>query len=250
MQHFDSDGIQIAYSVEGAGDPILLIHGFASNARTNWVDTGWEKSLVADGRTVITIDNRGHGESEKPHDSAVYEAHMMAGDAYRLIKHLGLKQVDVMGYSMGARITAYFSLAHPELVRSIIFGGLGMGMVDGVGNSETIAMALEAPDVSHVTDPVGRAFRIFAEGTGNDLVALAACVRSARRRILADDLAALSIPALVAVGTRDDIAGSAHDLAALMQNAKAFDIPDRDHMRAVGDKIYKEGVLAFLQGRP
>ncbi len=250
MQHFDSDGVQIAYSVEGSGDPILLIHGFASNARTNWVDTGWVASLVADGRTVITFDNRGHGESEKPHETAVYEAHMMAGDAYRLINHLGHKSVDVMGYSMGARITAYLSLAHPELVRSIVFGGLGMGMVDGVGNSEIIAVALEAPDISHVTDPVGRAFRIFAEAAGNDLVALAACIRSARRKIMADDLAGLSVPALVAVGTRDEIAGSAHDLAALMQNAKALDIPNRDHMRAVGDKIYKEGVLNFLQGRP
>jgi pimeloyl-ACP methyl ester carboxylesterase len=249
MQHFDSDGVRIAFLEEGEGDPILLIHGFASNARTNWVDTGWVNALVGDGRRVIAMDNRGHGASDKPHDTAVYEAPMMADDAYRLLQHLEIDQADVMGYSMGSRITAFLALAHPEQMRSMVFGGLGIGMVRGVGNSAPIAEALEAPDMEQVVDPVGRIFRSFAEATGSDLLALAACIRSARRKIRAEELAGVDISTLVAVGTKDEIAGSAQELAALIPGAKVLDIPDRDHMRAVGDRVYKQGVLDFLNGR-
>ena len=249
MQYFDSDGIRIAFSEEGEGEPILLIHGFASNSRTNWVDTGWVAKLAGDGRRVIVIDNRGHGKSDKPHDMAVYEAPMMAADARRLLDHLEIDQADIMGYSMGSRITAFLALANPERVRSMIFGGLGIGMVKGVGNSGPIADALEAPEREQVVDPVGRAFRAFAEATGSDLLALAACIRSARRRISADDLARIDIPTLVAVGTKDEIAGSPQELATLIPGARALDIHGRDHMRAVGDKAYKEGVLDFLHLR-
>lgn len=249
MQHFDSDGVRIAYLEKGAGDPVFLIHGFASSARTNWVDTGWVDILANEGRRVIAIDNRGHGESDKPHDPAVYEAPMMAEDVYRLLRHLDIDRADFIGYSMGSRITAFLALAQPERVRSMVFGGLGIGMVKGVGNSEPIAKALEATSLEQVDDPMGRTFRSFAESTGNDLLALAACIRSARRKILAEDLAGLDIPALVAVGTKDEIAGSARELAAIIPGAKVLDIPNRDHMRAVGDKIYKQGVVEFLNER-
>ncbi len=249
MQYFDSNGVRIAFLEEGAGDPVLLIHGFASNARTNWIDTGWVNSLVGSGRRVIAMDNRGHGDSDKLHDPAVYGAPMMAEDAYRLLKHLEIDQADVMGYSMGSRITAFLALAHPERVRSMVFGGLGIGMVKGVGNSAPIAEALEALDINQVVDPVARTFRSFAESTGSDLLALAACIRSARRKVSAAELAGVDIPTLVAVGTKDEIAGSPQELAALIAGAKVLDIPNRDHMRAVGDRVYKQGVLDFLHER-
>ena len=250
MHHFDSDGIDIAYLDEGEGDPVLLIHGFASNAQTNWVGPGWVSALLRAGRRVIALDNRGHGQSEKPHDPAVYEAPMMAEDARRLLEHLRIERADVMGYSMGARITAFLSLNHPHRVRSAVFGGLGRGMVDGVGSPEPIIAALEADNMNHVSDPVGLAFRKFAEATKSDLAALAACMRSARRRISAADVATLRVPVLVAVGTKDDIAGSAQGLADLIPGAQVLDIPGRDHMLAVGDRAYKDGVLKFLEERP
>ena len=58
------------------------------------------------------------------------------------------------------------------------------------------------------------------------------------------------MPLLIAVGTKDTIAGSPHELAALIPQARVLAIPDRDHMLAVGDRVYKEGVLAFLRQRP
>src|SRR5688572_7403274 len=112
MNTFDSDGVTIAYLDEGEGAPILLIHGFASNIQVNWVMTGWVDTLKRAGFRVIAIDNRGHGTSEKLYDTAVYGAAMMAEDARRLLDHLGIQRADVMGYSMGARIAAFLTLAH------------------------------------------------------------------------------------------------------------------------------------------
>lgn len=249
MDHFNSDGIDIAYLDQGEGEPVLLIHGFASNTRINWVGTGWVERLAAAGRRVICIDNRGHGESEKIHDKAVYESPMMAEDARRLIEHLGLGRVDVLGYSMGARIAAFLAINHLEKVRSVIFGGLGINMVKGVGDPEEIAQALEAPSLADVEGVHGRAFRKFAESAGGDLTALAACMRSARQRISAEQVGSLRCPVLVAVGTDDEVAGSASELAALIPGARVLDIPGRDHMMAVGAEDFKKGVLAFLAAR-
>ncbi len=250
MQFFDSDGVRIAYIDEGEGDPILLIHGFSSSLKYNWVDPGWVRTLTADGRRVIAYDNRGHGESEKLYALEAYGAPTMAEDARRLLQHLKIPRADVMGYSMGARITAFLALAHPAMVRSAVFGGLGINMVRGLAGTGPIAAALEADSLDDVTNPTARTFRSFAEQTGSDLKALAVCIRAARAVISADMLATLKCPVLVAVGTDDVIGGSATELAHIIPGAEALDIQRRDHMRAVGDKQYKHGVLDFLARRP
>lgn len=249
MQTFDSGGVEIAYIDEGEGEPILLIHGFASNIATNWVDTGWARTLTRAGRRVIAIDNRGHGQSEKLYDTELYSAPIMAEDAKRLLDHLGVARADVMGYSMGARITAFLAMRRPEKVRSAIFAGLGANMVRGVGGSGPIARALEADSIDDVTNDTARTFRAFAESTNSDLKALAACIRSSREKITAQDLATIRAPVLVAVGTKDVIGGSATALADLIPGAEALEIEGRDHMKAVGDRTYKDGVLEFLGRR-
>jgi len=250
MSSFQSDGVRIAYWDEGQGDPILLIHGFASNAGTNWVDPGWVRALVADGRRVIAFDNRGHGQSEKLYEPERYGAPVMAEDARALLDHLGIERADVMGYSMGARITAFLALKHPARVRSATLGGLGVKLVDGVGLPEEIAVALEAPSLDDVTDPLGRMFRAFAEQTKSDCRALAACIRGSRQVLTREEVAQIKVPMLIAVGSKDDIAGSPRELAALIPGARALDILGRDHMLAVGDKVFKTAVLEFLNERP
>ena len=112
MPRFLSAGIDIAYEVYGEGRPILLIHGFASSGIINWVNTGWVEALQKTGWAPITIDNRGHGGSRKLYDPKLYFAHDMADDAARLLDLLGHAPVPVMGYSMGARISAYLALRH------------------------------------------------------------------------------------------------------------------------------------------
>jgi pimeloyl-ACP methyl ester carboxylesterase len=246
VQTFNSDGVEIAYLDEGTGDPVLLIHGFASNVATNWVDTGWVKTLTGAGYRVIAYDNRGHGHSEKLYRLEDYGAPIMAEDARRLLAHLGIGSAHVMGYSMGARIAAFLAIAHPGHVRSLVFGGLGINMVRGVAGTGPVAHALEAASIDEVTNPTARTFRAFAEQTKSDLKALAACIRSARAPVTPAALAALRCPVLVVVGERDVIGGSATALAALIPGAHGIALADRDHQKAVGDKGFKEAVLSFL----
>jgi pimeloyl-ACP methyl ester carboxylesterase len=250
VQFFSSDGVRIAFLDEGEGEPILLIHGFASNVTANWIDPGWVSFLRRNGRRVVAFDNRGHGQSEKLYDTEAYGAPLMAQDARRLLDHLAIGRSDVMGYSMGARIAAFLALGHPERVRSAIFGGLGANMVRPMAGTGPIARALEAQSIDEVTNPTARTFRAFAEKTGSDLKALAACIRSSREPITRDMVGRLACPVLVAAGTEDVIGGPAAELAALIPGAEALPIPGRDHMLAVGDRVYKDGVLEFLRRRP
>lgn len=250
VKYFEHDGYKIAYREEGHGDPILLIHGFASSSLVNWVSPGWFRVLTEAGYRVIAIDNRGHGLSDKPHDNDAYYPDKMASDASALLDHLDIQKAHIMGYSMGARISAFLALQAPQKVHSVIFGGLGIGMVTGAGDWEPIRIALLAEDPATITNPRGIMFRKFADQTKSDRLALAACVVTSKELVSAQDMSRISQPALVAVGTTDDIAGDAQELADLLPNGAALDITGRDHMLAVGDKIYKKGVLDFLENNP
>jgi pimeloyl-ACP methyl ester carboxylesterase len=250
MERFAHDGVEIAFLDEGEGEPIVLVHGFASTAQVNWLHPGWIATLTRAGRRVIALDNRGHGASSKPYDPAAYHSALMADDVRALLDHLDIPRADVMGYSMGARITAFFALAHPSRLRRAVLGGLGIRLVEGVGLPESIAEALEAPSLAQVSDPTGHMFRAFAEQTKSDLKALAACIRGSRQTLTREQVATIRAPVLVAVGTKDTIAGSARELAALLPSGVALDIPGRDHMLAVGDKVFKSAVLDFLAQKP
>jgi pimeloyl-ACP methyl ester carboxylesterase len=240
MPHFKSDGLNLAYVDEGEGEPILLIHGFASNIAVNWRETSWIETLIADGRRVVALDNRGHGRSDK-----LYEPE----DACRLLDHLGIERADVLGYSMGARIAVFLALRHPDRVRSVVIAGMGINLVRGMVASGPLAKALEVPSIADVTNDTARSFRAFAEKTGSDLKALAACMRGPREKIDAERLVAIQVPTLVAVGSEDVIAGSGAELAALIPGARLLTIEGRDHMKAVGDPRFKQGVLDFLTQR-
>jgi pimeloyl-ACP methyl ester carboxylesterase len=252
MDHFDSDGVDIAFlDTGGGGDnpPVLLVHGFASNVETNWVNTGWVTFLTRAGYRVVALDNRGHGQSQKLYELVDYGAPLMAEDARRLLDHIGIKNANVIGYSMGARISAFLALTHPDRVARVVFGGLGINMVRGMAGTGPIARALEAPSLEDVTNPTARTFRAFAEQTKSDLKALAACIRSSRAPITAEMVGQITAPVLVAVGDQDVIGGSAEELAKIVPGARAFTIAGKDHNRAVGDRTFKDEVLAFFEGR-
>jgi pimeloyl-ACP methyl ester carboxylesterase len=152
-----------------------------------------------------------------------------------------------MGYSMGARISAHLALAHPQRLRSLLLGGLGIHLVEGVGLPLGIADAMEAPSLDVLSDPMQRMFRAFADANKSDLKALAACIRGSRQTLTPDEVGRIAMPTLVSVGTKDDVAGSGQELAALIPNAEAFAIEGRDHNLAVGDKTHKQAVLDFLR---
>lgn len=254
MHRFFHEGFEIAFidrcPAAGEGEPVLLIHGFASTHHVNWVAPGWVKTLADAGYRVMAPDNRGHGSSTKSYSPADYTPSRMAGDAAALLDHLNIAKAHVFGYSMGARVSAFLALEHPERVATLILGGLGYGMVDGVGDWDPISEALVAPDPTRITHPRGRMFRAFAEQTKSDRQALAACIATSRQLVREEDAARIAQPTLIGVGTGDDIAGSAARLAALMPDAEAFDIVGRDHMLSVGDRTFKAKVLQFLKDHP
>jgi pimeloyl-ACP methyl ester carboxylesterase len=253
MQTFDSDGVSIAYldlapTGEDKGEAIALVHGFASTHAVNWVNTQWTKTLTHAGYRTVLLDNRGHGRSQKLYDPAAYHSETMAEDVRRLMDRLGIERAHVMGYSMGARISAHLALAHPGRLRSLLLGGLGIHLVEGVGLPLGIADAMEAPSLADLTDPMQRMFRAFAEQTGSDLRALAACIRGTRQTLTAAAVGRIAVPTLVSVGTRDDVSGSGPELAALIPGAESFAIEGRDHNLAVGDRTHKQAVVEFLSG--
>jgi pimeloyl-ACP methyl ester carboxylesterase len=250
MPSFHNGDVEIAYLDEGEGDPIVLVHGFASSKNVNWVYPTWVSDLRKDGRRVIALDNRGHGESEKLYDPAQYSIPTMASDTIALMDHLDIPRADIMGYSLGGRIAGWLGLKQPARLRSAILGGIGIGMINGGGPGENVAVALEAASLEDVSDPVGRTFRAFADQTRSDRRALAACLRGSRGLMTRDEAAAIAVPVLIAVGTADEVAGSAGELGQIISGSEVLDIPNRDHMRAVGDKVYKAGVADFLSRRP
>ena len=250
MHRFTNKGVGLAYidvpAHEGDGPPVLLIHGFASTHSVNWIAPQWVRSLIHAGYRVIAFDNRGHGQSEKLYDPEAYTTYAMADDARALLDHLGIEKAGVIGYSMGARISAFLTRAHPTRVSALSMGGLGYRLIDGVGLPLGIADALEAPSLSDVTEPMGRMFRAFAEQNGSDLKALAACIRGSRQTMPIEQVRSIETPTIICVGTNDPIAGGAAKLAALMPNAIAFDIVGRDHNLAVGDKTHRAAVLEYF----
>lgn len=249
MPTFESDGVTINYIDEGNGPAIVLVHGFASSLHGNWRTTGIIDALAQNGRRVVALDCRGHGRSDKPHDPEAYGGTKMAGDVIRLMNHLGIEKADLMGYSMGAGISASLLVDHPERFRTIILGGAGDRMLLGGGRppagSEAIARALEAEDGGRSEDATARGFRVFAERSGNDLHALAAIQRSSRGGLDASKLSETKLPVLILLGEKDDLVGGAGKLAATIPSARYIRVPG-DHITAFDDPKYKNEVINFL----
>ena len=250
MSRFDSfDGVGLAYESYGPteGLPVLLLHGFAADSTANWVRPHVVEALVDAGRYVITLDARGHGHSDKPHDPTAYAGDTMVRDAQALLDHLGLEHVDVCGYSMGA-MTTYALAGREPRARSAVLGGVG-GTLGGpklAKRAPRIADALEADDASAIQDRTGAAFRAFADSTGADLRALAA-IQRARRSGPRSPVPPISVPTLVITGDRDTLVGPPKGLADRIPGAVVA-IVSGDHLSAVFDPKFRESIVSFLAG--
>lgn len=246
MSTFDSDGVTIRYEVWGEGEPIVLVHGFAASLQTNWVAPGWI-DVLSPMRRVIGMDCRGHGESGKPHDAAMYGSDVMSADVIRLMDHLEIESADLMGYSMGGYISLVTLLRRPDRFRKVVLGGIGSPRSAGARGRPNVVEALLADSLASVTDPVGKAFRVFAEASKNDLRALAACMQGGRAPAAREQLSEITNPVLLIVGAEDAVIGEPEELAHAIPGCEFVSIPGRDHLTVVGDGRMKDAVAGFLQ---
>jgi len=242
---FDSDGIRLHYEVHGPenGAPIVLVHGFASYYRLNWVGTRWQETLTGAGFRIIGLDCRGHGESDKPHDPRAYETPVMAADVRRLLDHLGIESAHYLGFSMGARIGIQCVLDFPTRLRRTVQGGVGFK--GALAQAQSIARALRGgvPE-----NPVAKSFYEFAKARPhNDLEALAVCIEAVSPPFDLDLLKAVKTPILMVVGGNDELVSGAEDLVELMPTAKLVIVPGRNHLGTVPAHEFKEAALAFLE---
>src|SRR5690242_11387614 len=242
---FDSDGVRIHYEVNGPkhGKPIVLVHGFASDYRLNWVGTRWQETLTGAGFRVIGIDCRGHGHSDKPHAEAAYGVDLMAGDVIGVLDDLAVDASAFLGYSMGARIGLQVVLDHPRRVTRAVLGGIG-----SAGAIDHAAQIARAFRISEPTDdPIAQSFYNFASARPtNDMQALAACIVGLKADVQPDRLAKIRTPILIVVGDRDEIATGAPELVELIPSSRLVTIANRDHMSAVPARGFKQAALEFL----
>jgi pimeloyl-ACP methyl ester carboxylesterase len=241
------DGTAIAYETLGEGAPVVLVHGFAASRLITWSNTNWYQTLARAGLRVIAIDCRGHGLSGKPHDPASYEEGRMAVDILAVLDVLGIERADIMGYSMGTYLTIRLMNDSLHRVGRAVLAGMGENYFNhSRERAEVIAEGLLAEDPATIRDPEAIAFRSFSERAGNDLVALAACIRRPRRVITRGELARITRPVLVVSGELDETSGPTGPLASAFPDGRALTVPRRNHHSTVGDRLYKEAVLAFL----
>ena len=243
---FDSNGVRLHYYLSGPddGQPIVLVHGYASSYQLNWVGSRWQETLSKSGRLVIGLDCRGHGRSEKPHDPAAYARTEMAADVVRLLDRLDVGKADYLGYSMGARIGLDLLIDHQERVWKAALAGVGKF---GAGSgAEQIARAMRGDD--SVDLPIAKKFAAFARAYGpNDYEALAACIVGPHRKIEKQTLARIETPVLVITGEKDDVLPWSREVAAELAHARLELIEGRNHDNAVPARPFKEKVLAFLE---
>lgn len=254
MSYFESDGLTIHFESWGAGHPMILVHGWGSDIRGNWIDTGWVEALSPH-RRVIAFDCRGHGKSDKPHEQALYGYHPLSRDVIALMDHLEIQAADYLGYSMGAFMGAALLRNHSGRFTSMVLGGIGDETAESAAACETIAAALRAPDVASIEDVASRAYRRFVSANpDNDLEALALSALQMWREGFPLELAgtnpnAAGSPVLIVNGTEDrPYVDTGRKLAHAIPAASLHEIPGTDHMTAVPHPDFKRATLAFIKG--
>ncbi|MEP7350455.1 MAG: alpha/beta hydrolase [Sphingorhabdus sp.] len=239
------DGIDIAVHQTGEGRPLVLLHGYFSDADTNWIKYGHAALLARAGFRVIMPDLRAHGKSEKPHDPSAYPADILADDQFALIEHLGLTDFDLGGYSLGGRTVARM-LARGCRPRRAIISGMGLqGLTNTSGRSAHFRNVLTNLGTHPKGSPEWMA-EAFLKTSGGDPVALN-LILDTFVDTLADMIAGFDLPVAVICGEDDDDNGSAAALTELLPHGKLMTVPG-NHMSAVVKPELGEAILAALTG--
>ncbi len=240
-----ADGVKIAWCEIGQGRPLLLIHGFMSDADTNWIRYGHAAALANAGYRVIMPDLRAHGLSGKPHDPAHYPRDALADDQFALLAHLGVEDYDLGGYSLGGRTVSRMLTRGAAPGRAVISG---MGL-EGLTNT-----AHRGVHFRHVFDNLGHHEKgsaawmaeAFLKTTGGDPEALRHILETFTDTSVAQ-IAQWTLPVALVCGEQDNDNGSVADLAALLRRGKLVLVPG-NHMSAVTKPELGQAFVAALTG--
>lgn len=243
-QFFDSfDGERLAWRETGEGRPLVLIHGYFSDAHTNWIRYGHAATIAAAGFRVIMPDLRAHGSSAKPHDSSAYPPDVLMRDGFALIEHLGLNDYDLGGYSLGARMTMRM-LANGAAPRRAILSGMGLtGVTKTEGRGGYFRNILTNLGTFKQGSPEWLA-EAFLKTTKGDPVALLGILDTFVNTPI-EAIRATKQPVLVLSGAEDNDNGSARELAEALPHGTYREIPGT-HMSAVLRPELGQEIAAFL----
>jgi len=226
---------------------VMLVHGFASSTRDNWVSTGWVRDLQRAGYRVLAIDQRGHGASDKPHDERDYRLRQLAGDVEAVLDTYLVDEAFYVGYSLGARV-GWEVLQHiaPRIPRGVL-GGVPDGIP--LARLDLDQVRAYAADGTPVTDAVTQNYiRLTERVPGNDLRALLAIATGLRasKQVDPDPAHAPHQPVLFATGELDAIIEGSKALAAACAGGRFLEIPGRHHFNAPGSRVFREAAVQFL----
>jgi pimeloyl-ACP methyl ester carboxylesterase len=249
-----SDGVTLSYYHLKPAEsldlevPVFLLHGFASDSEISWVETGMAQTLAASGREVYAVDARGHGASDKPHDSRFYGETRMSRDLVEMWDSLGVEHFDLVGHSMGA-VVALITASSNQRIRRLVLSGVGRYQLDYDGgplphfDSEGFAAALSVDDPDEIINPEMRSFRAEIDESDNDGQALAAHLRVFHTDPFAFDQ--ITAPTLVIAGEDDSLSPQPDLLAKAIPDGQSMIVPG-DHAGAKTTTAFITAVTAFL----
>ena len=238
-----TDGTRLAVHEMGEGRPLLLLHGYFSDAATNWIKYGHAAALAATGYRVIMPDFRAHGQSGKPHDRAFYPKDILADDMLLLIEQLGLTDYDHGGYSLGARTVARM-LTHGATPKRVIISGMGLEGLTDTGKRAGHFRAIFAGLGAHPQGSPAWMAEAFLKTTGGDPVALALILETFVD-VPAEIIASWAMPIQILIGADDGDNGSGPELAEIVRNPTLSIVPG-NHMSAVTKPDLGAAMVAFL----
>lgn len=241
------DGVTIATYEFGDPDarPTLLVHGFASSGLLNWRNSGWVRDLLRAGHRVIAVDQRGHGQSDKPHSPDAYTMELLVADVEHVLDTYMLDDVDFVGYSLGARVGWRTAVTAPERIRRLVLGGIPDG--DPLTRFQVDQARAFIADCTPMSDRLTATYIRMAGGIeGNDLTALVSLVEGMRGGPQPDPANPPRQPALFATGSEDPILPASRALAAAAPQGSFYQIPDRGHFNAPTARGFRDAAMGFL----
>ena len=238
-----SDGVELAWRELGQGRAVILLHGLFSDAQMNWIKFGTAERIAAEGFRVIMPDHRAHGLSARPHGAEFYPKGVLARDVRELVALLGLTDLDLGGFSLGARTTVE-AVGEGMRPRRAILGGAGLEGLRNWKRRKTFFLeAIEMFDTVQRGDPHWLSIQ-FMKSQKVDRIAARQLLDSFEDAFI-DWLQAFTMPTLVVCGDQDDDNGSAEELANVLPNAVFREVPGT-HMTSITKPEFGAAIAEFL----